>query len=462
MPPSTPRFAAVYAGSVVVALAVLAWVARTGAALVGGKPESGFGHSAGGAQLDLLLHVLVAIIVIVGATRVLGHAGRWLGQPHVVGEIVAGIALGPSLLGHLAPRVAAFVLPAAVAPLVQVLAQVGVVLFMFLVGVELEPDAIRGKGRAAVAISHASILLPFCSGGALALWLYPRFGTSDVPFYAFALFLGISMSVTAFPVLARIIAERGLEKTPLGALVLTCAAVDDVTAWCLLAVIVSVVKSHLAGGLLTFGLVLAYVAVVVLVVRPLLVGRARVVETRGAMTRSDLALVMLLVLGGALATDAIGIHALFGAFSVGACVPRDSLLAQALRQRMEDLVIVLLLPAFFALTGMRTRLGLLDGASAWVACALVLVVACSGKIIGSAVAARSSGLSWRDAGAIGILMNTRGLMELVVLNLGLDLHIISEQVFAMLVLMAIATTFMTGPLLSLVLPRAPAAAGLRS
>ena len=450
MAASPRRFVALYALSLGLALVLLAGVAKLGARLTGTQGNAGFGHSAGGAQLDLLLHVLLALIVIVGATRLLGHAGRWLGQPRVVGEIVAGIALGPSLLGHFAPQVAAFVLPSAVVPLIQVLAQVGVILFMFLVGIDLDPEAIRGKGSSAVAISHASMVLPFCAGAVLALWLYPRFGTTDVPFYAFALVLGISMSVTAFPVLARIIAERGLDKEPIGALALTCAAVDDVTAWCLLAVIVSVVESHLTGALVTFALVLAYVAVVVFVVRPLLVRRARVVEQRGAMSQADLAVVMLLVLGGALVTDAIGIHSLFGAFSVGACVPRTSALANGLKRRMEDLVIVLLLPAFFALTGMRTSLGLLDGSAAWLASVLVLLVACAGKLVGSAVAARVSGLSWREAGVIGVLMNTRGLMELVVLNIGMDLHIITAQVFAMLVLMAVLTTFMTGPLLALV------------
>jgi len=425
-------------------------VAGVGAGLTAPPPPPGlrFGQSAGGSRLDLLLHVLIALLVIVGAARLLGRVGRVFGQPPVIGEIIAGLLLGPSFLGRFFPETAAFLLPSQVVPLVHVLAQVGVILFMFLVGVELEPELLRKRGRAAIAISHASIVVPFSLGAVLALVLYPRLGTSDVPFTPFALFLGISMSVTAFPVLARILTERGLDKSPLGALALTCAAVDDVTAWCLLALIVGVVQSRIAGALATAALAIGYLVALVFVIRPLILRLATFIERRGRMSQNFYALMLLIALASALITDAIGIHALFGAFAVGACVPPTSLLGRELRRRTEDLVMVLFLPAFFAFTGLRTQLGLLDGAASWALCGLIILVACAGKLGGSAAAARLSGLSWRDSSAIGVLMNTRGLMELVVLNIGLDLRVISPTLFAMLVIMAVLTTLMTAPLLS--------------
>ena len=409
--------------------------------------EGHFGRSAGGAHLDLLLHVLVALVAIVGAARLVGRLGRFVGQPAVIGEIVAGLMLGPSFLGQVWPAASQFILPKHVAPLIEAIAQVGVILFMFLVGVELDPEHIRRRGRAALAISHASIVVPFTLGAVLALYLYPRLGTADVPFTAFALFVGISMSVTAFPVLARILRERGLDKSPLGSLAITCAAIDDISAWCLLAVIVGVAQSRLVGALTTGVLAVGYILLLVFVARPGIQALARLVDRRGGLSQSGLALVLVIAMTSALVTDAIGIHALFGAFAVGACVPATSGLAHELRRRIEDLVVVLFLPAFFALTGMRTQLGLLHGAAAWGLCALIIVVACFGKFGGGAIAARLSGLTWRDSAAIGLLMNTRGLMELVVLNIGLELRIISPTLFAMLVLMAVVTTLMTAPLL---------------
>ncbi len=452
MSPRTIRIAAWfgYLALLGAGLAVFFAVRHSGAQLVAPaalSPER-FGDTGGSAHLDLLLHVLVALIAIVGAARVVGRVARVFGQPAVVGEILAGLLLGPSFLGRIAPGVASFILPTQVTPLVQILAQVGVILFMFLVGVELDPAQLRRRGTVALAISHASIVVPFSLGALLALFLYPRLGTADVPFTAFALFLGVSMSVTAFPVLARILAERKLDKSALGVLALTCAAVDDVTAWCLLALILGVVQSHVSGALTMGGLVVVYVGVLLGVVRPLLVRACAIADRRGGLSQSGLAAMMVLVLASALATDAIGIHALFGAFAVGACIPPGSVVARELRRRIEDLVVVLFLPAFFALTGMRTQVGLLGGIADLGLCGLIVLVACAGKLGGSAIAARVVGLSWRDSIAIGVLMNTRGLMELVVLNIGLDLHIISPRLFTMLVIMAVVTTLITAPLLS--------------
>ena len=288
----------------------------------------------------------------------------------------------------------------------------------------------------------------FLLGAALALVLYPRLSSSDVPFTYFALFSGVAMSVTAFPVLARILTERGLQGTRMGAIALTCAAVDDVTAWCLLALVVSVVNSRVGGGFLTIGLTLAFLAGMFWLARPLAVRLVRRHEERGGeVDRTVLSVVFVLMLLSALVTELIGIHAVFGAFALGAIIPAESKLARELRHRLEDFVVVLLLPAFFAYTGLRTQIGLVSGADQWLLCGLVLVTACVGKFGGTALAARVTGLDWRDSAALGVLMNTRGLMELIVLNIGLDLGVISPALFAMLVLMAIITTMATTPLL---------------
>jgi Kef-type K+ transport system membrane component KefB len=396
-----------------------------------------------------LRHLLLALAAVILLARVLGAVFRRFGQPAVIGEVVAGIALGPSLLGRAAPGLAAFLFPADVVPHLGMLAQVGIVLYMFLVGLELDFGALRQRTHSTVAISHASIVLPFSLGVLLALLLYPRVATSDVPFTTFALFVGVSMSVTAFPVLARILTDRGTQATPLGVLALTCAAVDDVSAWCLLALVVSVAEARPSGALVVFGLVLAYLAFMLLVVRRVmgrLVGRLGVDEPP---TQGVFAAVCLGLLFSAIATESIGIHAIFGAFLFGAVIPAESALARNLRTRLEDLVVVLFLPAFFAFTGLRTQIGLLDGLESWLLCGAIVVVASFGKFGGTVAAARFSGMSWRDAGALGALMNTRGLMELIVLNVGLDLGVISPRLFAMLVIMALVTTFMTTPVLSL-------------
>ncbi len=398
---------------------------------------------------DVLSHVLIALLVIVGLARIIGRLGRRFGQPPVIGEIIAGLLIGPSVLGRFAPELTAHLFPKAIVPLIQVLAQVGVIVFMFLVGVELDPSRLRKRAPAALVISHVSMVVPFGLGALLALYLYPRYAPHGVTFTSFTLFVGISMSVTAFPVLARILAERKLQETPVGVLSLTCAAIDDVTAWCALAIVVGIVKSELTPAITTIVAALVYVAAMWFVVRPLVLRAAQRVERLGKLSQGGMAWALLVALVSAYATEAIGIHPLFGAFVFGGCIPHDSVLAKQLRERMEDLVVVLLLPTFFAITGMRTQIGLISGGSGWVACGLIFLVACCGKLGGSTVAARFAGLSWRDSATIGALMNTRGLMELVVLNLGLDLGVISPELFAMLVLMAVTTTFMTSPLLSL-------------
>jgi Kef-type K+ transport system membrane component KefB len=420
-----------------------------GQRLVAATPSASAPPAAQAAGSGTFLHVLLALIVVILAARALGAVFKYIQQPPVIGEVIAGIALGPSLLGRVSPGAAQFLLPSTVAPYLSVIAQVGAVLFMFLVGLELDGARLRQRTHATVAISHASIVVPFLLGSAMALWLYPILSSSDVPFTVFALFLGISLSVTAFPVLARILTDRGMQQTQLGVIALTCAAVDDATAWCLLAFIVSVVNARASGALPTIAFSAAYVTVMLALVRPFAARLVRKQELRNDLPQGAIAAVFIGLLLSALATEAIGIHAIFGAFLLGAILPHDSRLARELKRRLEDVVVVLLLPTFFAFTGMRTEIALLSGATHWAICAAIIAVASAGKFGGTFVAARLTGLPFREAASLGILMNTRGLMELIVLNLGLDLGVISPTLFVMLVLMAVITTLATTPILHL-------------
>jgi Kef-type K+ transport system membrane component KefB len=415
--------------------------------------EAIFGSAAARANAGELLHMLLALVVVIATARGLGSIFRGAHQPPVVGEIIAGILLGPSLLGRVAPGAWAYLFPAAVGPFLNIIAQVGVILYMFLVGLELDPALLRKRGHATIAISHASIIAPFLLGALIALILYPRLSTSDVPFTCFSLFLGVSMSVTAFPVLARILTDRKIHKTRMGAIALTCAAVDDVTAWCMLAFVVSVAQAQTSGALTTLAMALGYIAVMLVVVRPGMVRLSLVYGNRGRLTQGVLAAIFVALLLSASATELIGIHAVFGAFALGALIPHDSGMARELTDRLEDIVIVLLLPAFFAYTGLRTQIGLVSGWDQWMICALIVIVASAGKFGGSVIAARLTGLNWRDSSALGVLMNTRGLMELIVLNIGLEMKVISPTLFAMLVIMALVTTFSTTPILHLITRR---------
>lgn len=392
--------------------------------------------------------LLLQVIVIVVAARALGALFRRIGQPSVIGEMVAGILLGPSLLGLLAPGVQEFLFPATSMGALRMLSQIGVILFLFVVGIELDLQHLRQMAHAAVLVSHASIVVPFFLGCASALFLYRALAPAGVPFNAFALFIGVTMSITAFPVLARIIEERRLSGTHLGSTAIACAAVDDVTAWCLLAVVVALARANdLTGSMMTIVLTLMFIAAMLFVVRP---WAARLAERRAQNGNGGLlAGIFAFVFASALFTEMIGIHALFGAFLAGVCMPPDVRLRQFLRERLETFSSVFLLPLFFAFTGLRTQVGLLNDGWSWLVCGGIVAVAIAGKLGGSMIAARWTKMSWGDSFALGALMNTRGLVELIVLNLGYDLGILSPRIFAMLVLMALITTFMTGPLLHL-------------
>jgi Kef-type K+ transport system membrane component KefB len=395
--------------------------------------------------------LLVQLILIVLLARFFAYLAARIGQPGVIGEMVAGIVLGPSVVGMLMPDVFHFVFPANSLGALGLLSQVGVILFMFLVGMELELTNTRRQAGAAILVSHVSIIFPCFLGVFFSLFIYRPFAPPGVSFPAFALFMGIAMSITAFPVLARILEERGLTRTALGGMALTCAAIGDLTAWCMLAFVVAVVK---AGGLgtssLTILLALGFFGVMSFWVKPqlnhYLAARPHTAAAPGA---GMVVAMLLLVFSSALFTEIIGIHALFGAFLAGVVMPANAEFRARLRGKLENFSSALLLPLFFAFTGLRTQLGLLHGWQGWAISAGLILTATLGKLGGSMFTARGAGLNWHDSFALGALMNTRGLVELIVLNLGLDLGILSPKIFTMMVVMALVTTAMTGPLLSL-------------
>ena len=403
----------------------------------------------------MLLNVLMALTVIMIAARLVGILFARLHQPPVMGEVVGGLLLGPSVLGRLSPEAAAFLLPPESAPFLGVIAQLGVILYMFLVGLELDLPALRGSIAITLTISLTSIVVPFALGIGLAWRMHDTLAPDGVAFASFALFLGVSMSITAFPVLARILGDRGLQRTHLGMLALTCAAVNDAVAWCLLACVVSVTRATPGGAMLTAALTALYVVLMLTAGRRVMIAAVARLDTIKHIGEQRLALVLVAVLLSAVATEFIGIHAIFGAFLIGAIIPRDSAIATHLTERIEDIVRVMFLPAFFAFTGLRTEIGLVQTAGDWLLCGVIIVVATAGKFGGTLLASRVAGLDWRNSAALGILMNTRGLVELIVLNIGLDLGVITPRLFTMLVIMALVTTLMTSPILSSLLKSAP-------
>jgi Kef-type K+ transport system membrane component KefB len=398
---------------------------------------------------DPLSLLLVQLIIIVVLARVFGSLFVRMGQPAVIGEMMAGIVMGPSLVGTLFPGAFHFVFPPSSLGSLRMLSQVGVILFMFVVGMELDLKHLRNRARTAVVVSHASILFPYFLGVLLSFFIYRSYASGNATFLSFSLFMGIAMSITAFPVLARIIEERGLTKTYLGSTAITCAAVDDATAWSILAFVVAIAKAGTAGGaVLTILLAAVFVGFMLFMGKPAL---ARYISPKqqDKPGKGLVVGILILVFIAALYTEVIGIHALFGAFLVGVAMPANAQFRLHLKERLENFSSAFLLPLFFAFTGLRTQIGLLNDWESAAVCLAIICVATLGKLGGSMLAARWTGMNWHDSFALGALMNTRGLVELIVLNIGLDLGILSPHVFAMMVIMALVTTFMTGPLLSL-------------
>lgn len=462
---STTLAAGAYVAMLLAAVGVFFLVRHIGEGLVAADVPAGVVSIAApkAGKVDVVFHVLVTLSSVVGLGYLLGWLFRYLGQPPVIGEVVAGILLGPSLLGAISPEAMHTLIPGPdadpngqVVSALRAVSQLGVVLYMFLVGLELNAAKLKHQAHAAIAISHASIVAPFVLGAVLALGLYPILSHRGVPFTSFALFMGVALSVTAFPVLARILHDRRLDKTEAGIVALGCAATDDVTAWCLLAFVVGVAQAQVGTALLVGLGAILFILAMFLLVRPLVGWACHKLDHPGPLPPVAVPGVFVAVLLCALTTEVIGIHAVFGAFLFGVMIPHDSRLAREFTRRLKDVVTVLLLPAFFALTGLRTEIGLVRGWENWLICVAIVAAATLGKFGGTFVAARLTGQDWRTSAALGAMMNTRGLMGLIVLDIGLSMGVISPTLFAMMVLMALATTMATAPALRWLLPHQPA------
>lgn len=450
-----------YLGTIGFFSAIMYWIVVKGADLELGRkivvPDSGlsqweeFLQSLSYNLGHPLALLLAQIIIIILVARFFGWICLKIGQPSVIGEILAGVALGPSLVGLYFPEFSDTLFPLESLGNLQFLSQIGLILFMFVVGMELDIKVLKNRANDAVVVSHASIVVPFALGMVLAYFIYDSFAPEGVQFSSFGLFLGIAMSITAFPVLARIVQERGIHKSKLGTMVITCAAADDITAWCILAAVIAIVKAgSFVSALYIIALAMLYVFLMIKVIRPFLKRIGDLHTSRENLSKPIVAIFFLVLLGSAYATEVIGIHALFGAFMAGAIMPENVKFRNIFIEKVEDVALVLLLPLFFVFTGLRTQIGLLNDPYLWKVTALIILVAVVGKFVGSALAAKFIGQNWKDSLTIGALMNTRGLMELVVLNIGYDLGVLTPEIFAMMVIMALVTTFMTGPSLDLI------------
>ena len=395
--------------------------------------------------------LLLQIISILLVSRIFGWLFKKIGQPTVIGEILAGIVLGPSLLGYFYPQAFHFLFAANSLGNLYILSQLGLILFMFTVGMDLNLSALRDKMGVTYVISHASIVIPYFFGMLLSFFIYQEFASARTDFLSFALFIGISMSITAFPVLARIVQEKGLTKTHLGTIAIASAAINDVTAWCILAAAIAIAKTGSGvSSLYTIGFSVLYVLVMMLIIRPFLKRVGDIYSNSEVLNKSIIAFLLLILILSAFITQVIGIHALFGAFLAGVVMPQLPNFRRLVIEKIEDVSVTLLLPLFFVFTGLRTEIGLLNSPYLWGICGIFILVAITGKFVGGAFTARILGESWKDSLSIGVLMNTRGLMELIVLNIGYEMGILPPAIFVMLVIMALVTTFMTTPVLSLI------------
>jgi Kef-type K+ transport system membrane component KefB len=395
--------------------------------------------------------LLLQIITIVAFARIFGFLCKKIGQPSVIGEIIAGIFLGPSILGAAAPGISGFLFPSESLNTLQFFSQLGLILFMFIVGMDVDLKVLGKKAPEAFVVSHASIIIPFTLGIGLAYYIFTSFAPQGVPFLSFALFIGISMSITAFPVLARILQERGLMKTRVGALAITCAAVDDISAWCLLAALIAIVKAgSFVSSIYTILLSVIYVFVMLKIIRPFLSRMGDIFTSREGISKPVVAIFLITLLLSSYITEIIGIHALFGAFIAGLIMPPNISFRSILIDKIEDVALILLLPIFFVISGLRTEIGLLNSPFLWKITGWVILIAVAGKFAGSALSLRFVGQKWRESLIIGALMNTRGLMQLVVLSIGYDLGVLSPEIYTIMIIMALITTIMTGPALDLI------------
>ena len=408
---------------------------------------------------DLLMHhvessigiLLLQIIVILITCRLFGWLFAKMQQPTVIGEIVAGIVLGPSVLGHLLPSVSAFLFPLDSLQNINMLSQFGLILFMFAIGMELNITEVRQKLKETILISHTSTIFPFFLGMVTAYFLYNKYAYESTPFLSFALFVSIALSITAFPVLARIIQEKGLTKAHLGTISLASAANGDITAWCLLAVVVAIAQAgSMLSAIYNIGFSFIYLLLMFTVIRPFLRMIGHIYHNKEVVDKGLVAFMFLLLIVSSYLTEILGLHALFGAFVAGVVMPDNIKFRKIMTEKVEDVSLALFLPLFFVSTGLRTEIGLLNSPELWYMCGIFILVAIIGKFGGSLVAARFVGETWKDSLYIGALMNTRGLMELVVLTIGYDMKILTPPIFVMLVLMTLVTTFMTTPLISFI------------
>ena len=392
--------------------------------------------------------LLCQIIVILFTVRIFSQIFKYIGQPGVIGEIVAGIVLGPSLLGYFFPEFSETLFPLNSLHNLELISQIGLVLFMFVIGMELDFGILKNKINETLVISHAGIVIPFFLGIVSSFWVYEEYAAAQTDFLPFALFLGISMSITAFPVLARIVQERNMTHTPVGILSLASAANDDVTAWCLLAVVIAIAKAGtFVSALYTIGLTLIYILLMFLVIRPFLKKIGTLYANKEVINKSFVGFIFLILIISSVTTEIIGIHALFGAFMAGVVMPVNFGFRKVMMEKVEDIATVLFLPLFFAYTGLNTQIGLINSPTLWGICIMFILVSITGKLGGCALAARSVGENWKNSFIIGTLMNTRGLMELVALNIGREMGILPPEIFAILVIMALSTSFMTTPML---------------
>ncbi len=402
--------------------------------------------------MQYLVPSFFTLVIVIIFARLIGFLFRKINQPSVMGEVLSGILLGPSCFGYFFPELSVSLFHPGAIVFLKAISEIGILLYLFIMGLELDLPRMRQTARSAGVISQLSIVFPFLVGIILASQIFSNYAPLGFGIVEFSLFIAVSLSITAFPVLARILADSSLHKTRLGDLALTCAAVGDITAWCLIAIVTGISNSSLSGAIFTVVLTIIYIGFMLILVKPFVEKIVpRLEKNSEKISESLLALAILGALGSAAVTDLIGIHALFGAFLFGAIIPHESLIARDLCGRLMDFVRILFLPAFFVLTGLQTRFGLLSGLNDWAVCAFIVLLAIAGKFGGTYIGGVLSGHSKHDSTILGILMNTRGLVELIVLNIGLSLGILTPTLFTMLVIMALVTTFMTGPLLNLVL-----------